>query len=94
MLASVNPCLMPFRTLKQKVKPVLFLLLTVPIVFCACQQKTAVADPVFVDSIIAHYDSSLTEKAIAGDLQFWQKKLENDPGSLSTMATVAGDHLQ
>jgi tetratricopeptide (TPR) repeat protein len=76
------------------VKYLVFLLIAVTVFSSSCNQNAPVTNPSFVDSVIVHYDSSQTERSLNGDMQFWQARLEKDPASLSTAATVAGDHVQ
>ena len=57
-----------------KILPAALLLLAV-----SCNNKKAIVETAYIDSLIGHYTPSITEKVINGDVEFWQKKLQAHP---------------
>ena len=67
-------------------------------VFCSilsCKNTgKPIADVAFADSLIAHYQESGIEKLVKGDMDFWKKRLETEPGSYTALSRYAGGLVQ
>lgn len=49
--------------------------------FYACRSSEALVDAHFIDSVLAHYQTSVAARVNEGDLQFWKRRVDSLPES-------------
>jgi hypothetical protein len=69
----------------------LLLILTAP----SCKNAgKPIADTVFADSLMTHYQESGIEKLLTADRDFWKKRADSTPGSYTALSRYAGEEVQ